>query len=392
MNGQFRIIVMIMAISLALLGCIHLACGQSSKLPGGGAYRGNPPVPQAKPPKEQDYQSRYEARYERFYAMYLQNVGKVAERQKEIHIRTYKDQLTKRRGKGLELAKKETEVLKTLRDQAATGKLFRYEIPSEDLMTAINPTVDASAEIIHKLLSEKAVDDLVVTSSLYGRAEHLAKGWVPVLNEIIARQKEPSQALTCAVRALYKAGIDRGKHRPTLERWAIEKQDEVALDILLFDTNKKTGEPIPVRSPANEKLVKTLSVNESLPEHRLLCASYAAATGDAALAEKICLELVSVRLKAFDKTDELRLGEEPLERAREGARYLMFYQLRTEKCFRHIYDLSMILEREEHEHDTMKPDGTWKSYGLSAAGRMEIEQARGLIDEIAVERKMTNDD
>lgn len=394
MSIRGRLLVVGPAITLTLLVCIHMVCGESSKLPGIGASPANRAVPQPEPPKKQDYHSMYEARYEWLYAMYVQNIDKVAERRKERRIRNYKDQLTERRRRGLELARKQPQVLETLRNQAATGKLMyrnSFPFPSEELMAAINPTVDASAEIFAELRRDQAIDMRPI-AVLCDHAEHLAKRWVPILNEIVAEQGEHSQDLKWAVRILYRAGIDREKHRPTLERWAVEKQDPVALDILLFDRNKVTGEPIPVRSPANEKLVKTLSVNESLPEHRLVCADYAAATGDTALAEKICLELVSVRMKAFDNpNDPPSVEESPLARARQGARYLMFYDLRTEKSFRHVHDLSMILEREQIEYADA-PRETWKSYGLSARGKTEIEQARGLIDEVVRESKKTEGD
>ena len=335
-----------------------------------GSY---PPHESLEKPDNSEPQSEYKP----LLAKYKANIEKLRHEAKESRTRFYQKEVERMHQAALEISGKESQVLDKLRAERQRRHGRKLDFNGEVYeSTVVIPSSDVSARVFAKLLEEDGVDTCQLLVTLNMRPCILSQEWISLLKKVVGKAQPYSPTWQLGIKTLYKSGESRSKYRPLLKRIVTEDGDFVALHMLLFDTDKKTGSPIPVQTRENRVLVKALLNRNSPPDIRFTCAEYAAATGDPGLAEDICIELLSRRYKGLDNPDAPSPPEDSLLcRARVAALRLMFYELRTERAFKFIYDRSRIAWTETEHPETIKG----YKFIFSGYGELEVGCAEALI-------------
>jgi len=317
--------------------------------------------------------------YRPLLAKYKSNIEKIDTERVKREVEFWKQRTQSYKKMGTKVSKDESSILAELQKKGRGLKaksLDLWDVP--EARTALVPTSDASARIFSKLLEEGIVGQNDLMSVLSENAELLSGEWIKLVRKVADRAEENSRDRQTAISMLYRAGIARSKYRPALEQPS-QAGDVKALKTLLFEIDKDTGQHIAVRTPENISLMRKLADSKSPPEIRAVCARYAVETGERTLAEAICRDLLSTRFRCFDDVSRRHHydTDDELGRARDYILFLMFYKLRGEWSFEHIYDLSRIAELE-YQYGEKLPKG-WISYRLVPIGDMEVSLAQSLI-------------
>jgi hypothetical protein len=321
--------------------------------------------------------------YERLCEMYLSNIDQIAQQKEQRNIDEHKRRLEEYQEQDKDISKNEASIILRLRNEAKRSKkqLLDTEGPTYT-NTIVNPVSAASARIFNALLKEGLVKEIRLVSILNANVAYLNDDWLSIVENLYSRENKDSNLKWYTVRLLYRSGRSRDKFRDILEKKAVEEDNLSALDVLFFDIDKNNGQSKVVQTDENTALAKKLSTDGYSPEIRATCAYYAAAIKDYTLAESICNALLSKRYKGLDNVDATPPEEDyGLFRARDAAMRLLFYTVRTESAFKTIYDISEKLYTEKKEN-AGKPIDSWVSFGFYPAGRMEVNSARSLIDEV----------
>lgn len=320
---------------------------------------------------------------------YKKHIDEIAEKRDKDSAQLYRDSQQAERSEQDTRAKAfkveaESERLGKLRNLSKNlhGRKLLAVQPSPYLVESVEPTSDSSARIFGQLLKEDMVEPSVLMSMLHRHVDSLSRGWIDNAKYVAETSKPDSEDQRWGARVLYKAGIEKSKWRPVLERAAQQKDDSMALQDLFFETDKKTGLRRPIRSDENSALMNNLLKASSSFDIKVTCADYAADIGNIALAEDLCCKILTTQYKALSRppSNEHYPGEEEdyaLGRSKTVAMLVLFYKVKSEKGFRQIYDLSRLPQTEQENKDKM-PEG-WITCTAYAICRLDIDLARSFI-------------
>jgi hypothetical protein len=348
------------------------------KRPGGALKRSRQPGRPVEP-----------SRYERLLARYLdrdrvKEMDALSRALQEERSTEYRKRIASYRQREIEVAGSEASISDRLEGQARQRgrKLLDDAFPNsgDDAWSVLIPTSSASARIFSDLMRKQLVDEYQLVGALRRDAEVLSGEWIAVIQDIAQRAAAGSTTWVEASFILYRVEALKQKYRPTLERLAREKANDAALDLLFFERDRQTGQRRVVITPENDALMRDLAASPH-PEIRVVCADFAAETGNLPLAESVCAELLSTPYRGLtDRVATPSQEDRILARARERAMSILFAKVRNEGAFRLVFDISALPQSQfaSREEDT-RGHKAWVRADAYVLMRMETEQARSLM-------------
>jgi hypothetical protein len=324
------------------------------------------PPPQPETPK-----------YRKALRVYLAKIDSIKRAKKEQRDEVIKGSRPRHRQRDKRIADTEAARLQRLEKEAAEnhGKVGLEE--ECEGMKAYSATSSASARIFLQLVKEGNVDEPALVSMLGSETYHMDKAWIPVLQHIADSAKEDSALQRSCIRDLYKLGVSKDKYRRVIEQWA---DGPVTF---LFEYDKDTGDPIPVRSSENLSLMRSLSDKHSSPRTRAACALYAALIGERAFAQQICTEILwtPYKLRGAESNDDP--DDSRLYFAKLSVLDTLFFEVGGKEAFRQVYERANLRSTISRYRESL-PEGL-KYYSIYPRGDLEVGHAQGLISEVGVD-------
>jgi hypothetical protein len=329
------------------------------------------------------------SRYDRLLARYLDKdhvkaMDALSKAWQERSSAEYRERIASYRQREMEIAGSEASASERLQGQAKQRgrKLLDDAFPSSEdyVWRVLIPTSSTSARIFSDLMRKQLVDEYQLVGVLRRDAEVLSDEWIAVIQDIAQRAAAGSTTWVEASFILYRVEALKEKYRPTLERLAREQANDTALDLLFFERDRQTGQRRVVITPENDALMRDLAASPH-PGIRVVCADFAAETGNLPLAESVCAELLSTPYQGLANPNATPSQEDRiLARARERAMSILFAKVRNEGAFRLVFDISALPQSQfaSKEEDT-RGHKTWVRADAYVLMRMEIEQARSLM-------------
>ena len=336
--------------------------------------------------------------YDRLLVAYLASIENVRKLQDQAATDEYKKGLAQERARVQDLARNKAAVLKGLRAECAKGKGRKLDFEGE-CYEVKNPFIFAasgeSAAIVRTLHAGKLFAD--IRDVLYilnaGRSANLCKEWVTLIEGVLAQSKRDSDVWRKCMMILFTKGNLRQRYHSIVRRWAMEGQNTWPLSALFFRVDARTGRLTPIVTLENLAMAKEFSKAKYKPGIRVLCARFAVRVHDYDTGQYVCEDLLDQKYKG--NTDAGPPEEDNyLSYARHAAMVLMFYGIRNERAFRVVYNRARIVTHEPippsghladrggHEEQPKTLKFVQEKFGAYVLGRMEVRQARSLIDRV----------
>jgi hypothetical protein len=176
------------------------------------------------------------------------------------------------------------------------------------------------------------------------------------------------------------------EHRSRIEQdFTVRKLNSaITLDHLLFKYDKTNGMRHALKVEKNTELAHKIIEIKELPEVRVVAAEYLAEIGETKLAEETCLEIMWQPYRCIGiNRDEQSIEtdndkyDQRLYFARHRAMPFMLSKLKSERCFRVVYDRAN-MDWTDGQEKWKLPHG-WKGISRYDTGGLEIDEAKAII-------------
>jgi len=334
--------------------------------------------------------SRADRDFGKCFTKYSAMIGKLVSERASQDSEDIADFASKVKKLDRKIAESEPTLLKRLRKSAKATDIryrpFGLYGPAGPHEWLCEGASDASAKLFIKLRDEGVVEDEYLVYSLVGSRLPISKLWIPYLGRVV---RSTDRVRVIAALTLYKLGVSRDTYRSDLLKVVDDKTNDTLdmadmLHSVLFDIGTSTYDEKPVVTPENNQLMRKYASKTYSPRRRVICADYAAQTGEPSLATEICGDILMQRYKAQpdDDVSDYPDSDYHLLDAKTEAFWILLYKVKTKEAFKLVYDRAYLFINQNRFPDSVPANmrGYFRTGGELVI--MEIDCAGSLIREI----------